>query len=698
MTAKSQMASVSQSPVFIHSLFRAGSTYIFNVFRRSENGYWCYQEPLHELALWSQEDPRKLLEVSDDTAAQLRHPGLAKPYFYELYQVSESCLQALRKEHIYDAYFSCEEDAGQEFFECLVSAAKGVPVIQECRTSMRIRVLKEKLGGTHLYLWRNPWDQWWSYKVDDFFDLKSQLFINGKRYPEVIARLYLEISFSKFESASLKEQFDWFRRNRLSPEKNYLVFYTLWFLGLQHGLNNADVLINIDCLSYDADYQQKIIEQLEGLGIDGLDFSDCHVPQAFYGGEDRAFFERIEDKAHGLFLLSGMSRNELNTLLELRHSSEPRIWGDGGRHANVSSLVRDAERARALVIRAEEREVSMRAEMTQQTQVLVQHAEGRAQQEASRALQAEDVAHELARQLEQVRASANDFEQRLAVVGLLAHDQEQRAAAAEVRANCQEQRAAAAEALAQDQEQRAAAAEALAQDQEQRAVAAEARANGQEQRAAAAEALAHDHEQCALKIDSASRDLDEVRQRLQQSLDNAHHWYLQTGEWETRQRQTQEQLEASLANAHTWYLAANAKDAQVQALLQSTSWRITWPLRKLAPLLRGLVSLPVRFGRKVLRSMLFRSMRFVLTNPSLKRRVMTSVPRYPRLFAHLRQFASHHGLLAYRFTAPPEKGVRSHSTAQGAMDTSGPDLTVLTPQARDIYHELKMAILARGNN
>jgi hypothetical protein len=39
---------MSAGPIFVHSLFRSGSTYLFEVFRRSPDGYWCYQEPLNE--------------------------------------------------------------------------------------------------------------------------------------------------------------------------------------------------------------------------------------------------------------------------------------------------------------------------------------------------------------------------------------------------------------------------------------------------------------------------------------------------------------------------------------------------------------------------------------------------------------------------------------------------------------------------
>jgi len=377
-------------PVFLHSLFRTGSTYFFNVFRRSARGYWCYQEPLNDLVLWSQGNKEKLLEFHENTSNTLRHPHLDRPYFWELHEVADQCLPKLKKKHIYDAYFpEGQEDVGQVFFESLIRAAKAIPMIQECRTSMRIQALKNKLGGRHLYLWRNPWDQWWSYKVSYYFDLTNQLFINGKNYPEVISRLRREIGFHEFHNDDLQAQFDWFARHRLSPDKNYMLFYTLWLLGLQHGMMHADALISIDRLSREPGYGQRMKAMLEERGLIGLDLTDCQIPQACYGREDKAFFREIEEKVHDLFLCSGGFREELDDLLHLRHSCEPETWTDSGAYVNGLDLIRDAERARTVVQRIEEREVAVQVAASKYIESTVAAAEARVQQAEARVQQAE---------------------------------------------------------------------------------------------------------------------------------------------------------------------------------------------------------------------------------------------------------------------------------------------------------------------
>jgi len=66
--------------LFIHSLFRSGSTYVWNAFRRSPKGYWCYQEPLHETVLALEKAPMELLAFdTNEETKYLRHPKLDKP-------------------------------------------------------------------------------------------------------------------------------------------------------------------------------------------------------------------------------------------------------------------------------------------------------------------------------------------------------------------------------------------------------------------------------------------------------------------------------------------------------------------------------------------------------------------------------------------------------------------------------------------
>jgi hypothetical protein len=284
----------------------------------------------------------------------LRHPLIASPYFLELYETWEHWRELVSKPIIYDEYF---DDIGSDqlikYLTALITHAKGRPVIQECRTICRINAIKKKLGGFHLYLWRNPWDQWWSYKATDYFDTTSQLILNAPIHPEAITRLKKEIGFAEFHHDDISQEFSHFAMNRLSANNSYFIFYLLWCLGLLEGMANADLLLNIDALSDSPSYMEDIKKQLLDFNVTGIDFSDCSVPQTYYRDEDKAFFSVIEDRVHGILLLSGYSQEQLTRLQGLRHSSEPKLWASSLGDIPPDQLLSNGVRAREIVLRHE---------------------------------------------------------------------------------------------------------------------------------------------------------------------------------------------------------------------------------------------------------------------------------------------------------------------------------------------------------
>ena len=343
----------TEEPIFIHSLWRAGSTYLFSVFRRSASKYWCYQEPIHEIALYSKESPDTLNNdiVLPDV---LRHPFLDKPYFQELFMAWPAWRYDIKKHIIYDAYFGeADNDDTVKYLNKLIDHSKGRPVIQECRTSNRINTLKKALGGYHIYLWRNPWDQWWSYKTTHYFDITSQLILNTTVHPEAITRLRQEIGFTEYHHVDLEQEISYFNENRLPAEHSYLTFYLLWCLALLEGSTYADYLLNIDILN-DSEMSQNIaMKHLTDCGVPGLDLSDCKVPQTLYSHDETIFFAALEEKIHGILLLSGYTQSQLNNLQKLRKKHEPKLWSLPLFDIPCEVVLAQAERSRNVVIRYE---------------------------------------------------------------------------------------------------------------------------------------------------------------------------------------------------------------------------------------------------------------------------------------------------------------------------------------------------------
>lgn len=338
-----------QKPIFIHSLFRSGSTYIFDVFRRNKE-YWCYQEPLNEIALKLKDTPEDLLQPDASLSVALRHKQLEKPYFYELYQVKDGLTSPLESEIIYQRFFDEEdlEHKTRDYVDFLVRVAKGRPVIQECRTFGRMNLFKKYPNSLNIYLWRNPWDQWWSYKVNDYFDIANLLILNAKEVPLVFELFKSSLSFEANSDINIEQLFNFYAQKKLSAENSYRLFYLLWIYGLIKSSDSTDTAINIDQLSLSQDYKKQVQDKLSKYDINDLDFSACKSPIGSYGKEDIEFFRTNESFIHNLMIQAGFLDETITQIENIRDHFDPH------RHniqLSFDELQNDAMRARSLARR-----------------------------------------------------------------------------------------------------------------------------------------------------------------------------------------------------------------------------------------------------------------------------------------------------------------------------------------------------------
>lgn len=407
-------ATPSRHPIFIHALFRTGSTYIFEVFRRLGHRYTCFQEPLHEIALHAKTDAAILDDPQDaGKVAALRHPPLSRSYFSELYEVADSCLPRLHESDIYDGYFGTETDArGIEYWQSLVDNASGRPVIQECRSAGRIAAIRQRLGGYHVYLWRNPWDQWWSYQVSPYFDLTTQLIFNAPNRPRLVQLVSDHVGFQPLQSQPLEVAYDQFTRQPMSPDHAYQAFYTLWLLGLNEGLGHAHQLINIDQLSASNAARHNAQASLEEIGVSGISFEDCHSPVSAFTEEEQRHFRMLETEIHQLWIKAGLSEGELQQLLSLRQEAAPARHAFNGPHP----LVNELSRYRDLLRRRREEIASLHQQSDTGLQASHRREDALREQENLLREQLETAEQKLdwlEHQTRQHKSAAADLEQRL---------------------------------------------------------------------------------------------------------------------------------------------------------------------------------------------------------------------------------------------------------------------------------------------
>ena len=122
-------------------------------------------------------------------------------------------------------------------------------------------------------------------------------------------------------------------------------------------------------------------------------------------------------------------------------------------------------------------------------------------------------------------------------------------------------------------------------------------------------------------------------------------------------------------------------EQQVHAMLNSTSWRITAPLRGLRTMLASLLRLPLRLLRACIRPFMLAVMRFVIARPRLANRLAALLSDYPWLHTRLRLFAIHRGVIEQAESQPLSTNAQAVEVPPG-----------LTPHAHRIFDQLKTAI------
>lgn len=175
------------------------------------------------------------------------------------------------------------------------------------------------------------------------------------------------------------------------------------------------------------------------------------------------------------------------------------------------------------------------------------------------------------------------------------------------------------------------------------------------------------------QIRTLNDELENVRNELHAVHQANHsHW--------TQLKQTKQELHTiHQSNHHHWQLAEQ-RQAQVNALLNSTSWRVTEPLRWAVHQFRllrtnGFKPRVKAVAKKVLRKVVS----WIIFRPKIKR-IATQAAYKLDIAERLKPFVR--SLLV----------VHQAPDIQKTLQQVQPDLQVLTPRARKIYHDLKLAI------
>ena len=244
--------------IFLHSLFRSGSTYFFNKFR-GVDGFWCYYEPLHHQLIELKEDRLDIFPYDKKTTSNMSHPHLQKPHFYEFKDV-------LRNNHIpffntlmsYREFSTVRQHANTyKYIMTLMFRTPGnlTPFLQFNRSSLRIGWFKRFFKNSlHVYILRNPRDQFESYykqgrKYNIFLAINLYIIASNNHYKHfddvysfykddfrVTHDLYYDLKKLAYYSADVDKKV------------HYRAFMHLWVTSLIEAEKHADFIIDVDRL------------------------------------------------------------------------------------------------------------------------------------------------------------------------------------------------------------------------------------------------------------------------------------------------------------------------------------------------------------------------------------------------------------------------------------------------------------------
>lgn len=303
----------SGKPIFIHSLFRTGSTYTWHQFRQNDR-YRCYYEPLHQIFPLVTKNNIHGAFVRDPEL--VNHPPMSTPYlleYAELLDAETPGLPFYKKSFGFDEFCRVDENPDfKKYIDSLIrSAGDKIPVLQFNRSALRITWFKNQYpGALNIYLVRNPADQWESYaglkeKTGDliFFtmDLLTAGVNRGSPHFKALAE-YLPLFEYHHQTFEREKEFYHLILDAYSPGEKYFIFYYTWFRAFIENVLIADFIININRLSEDKSYRREVTDFLHSRGAGGVDFENARVKTYDSYSLEPGIMRDIEDTARQLVL------------------------------------------------------------------------------------------------------------------------------------------------------------------------------------------------------------------------------------------------------------------------------------------------------------------------------------------------------------------------------------------------------------
>jgi hypothetical protein len=276
-------------PVFLHGLWRSGSTYVWSRFRAAQ-GTLCYYEPLHD-------GLRRLTgeRIRRDTADNIQsngHPAMSQPYFAEFAPlIAGRGVRGYRRRFAYSRFAQSryEDDRALEaYIWGLVDHARGrerAAVLGFNRTGLRVGWIADRFDACNIHIDRDPIDVFSSYlsqlqSGNHYYFVKWMQIIAGNAgYPLFAAARSEFCPASPFELL-IPGPKKYYRGvvEGASLETLYTITFLAWAVCALHALEHCDLIID-PAQADQAGYGRAIAEAVGRESGLVVNFDDMHTPQ-----------------------------------------------------------------------------------------------------------------------------------------------------------------------------------------------------------------------------------------------------------------------------------------------------------------------------------------------------------------------------------------------------------------------------------
>ena len=353
MMKNNEKLNARQPVIFVHSLFRSGSTYIYNALKRT--GYFhVYHEPMHEVIASLPNAWDELVGRKDQLKSVLRHDFLVGGYFDEFSHLLPSIKKTFSTKLSFDFYFMEAGDQAPElkaYIDLLVDCAPKTPVLQCTRTAGRIGWLKENYESKHVFLLRNPWDQWYSYKVTPYIATTPRVIYSQSNIPAVLVDVLSASGATPLLGDATHAKIVYGFNHPLSPTEDYFLFFGLWLHAFISGKQRCDVFIDMDELSSNEAYLEQSLAKLVAIGIKSIDLSDVNLHRTVFSFREQATYKVVEEQVLEIFRQHRYGAEILNTVREyLQQRRNESFKLENVYNEPASGLLEDASRMREILL------------------------------------------------------------------------------------------------------------------------------------------------------------------------------------------------------------------------------------------------------------------------------------------------------------------------------------------------------------